>query len=118
MSEMSVRTKITGKSHLRQHAPGFASICHNRSRDDHLAFAPALLGERPELLRPETQALMVTNQLTTGQHATAPMFGSSIFAAGHGYGMGSAVVLELEHADPLRCRGASAPAAGRVPRRL
>jgi CubicO group peptidase (beta-lactamase class C family) len=28
-----------------------------------------------------------------------------VFAAGHGYGMGLAVVMEPEHADTLRCRG-------------
>jgi CubicO group peptidase (beta-lactamase class C family) len=33
------------------------------------------------------------------------MFGQPIFARGHGYGMGVAVVLEPEHADSLRCRG-------------
>ena len=33
------------------------------------------------------------------------MFGMPLFAAGHGYGMGVAVVMEPEKADPLRCRG-------------
>jgi hypothetical protein len=33
------------------------------------------------------------------------MFGRSIFAEGHGYGMGVAVVLEPDKADPRRCRG-------------
>jgi CubicO group peptidase (beta-lactamase class C family) len=33
------------------------------------------------------------------------MFGRPVFAAGHGYGMGVAVVMEPEKADPLRCRG-------------
>jgi hypothetical protein len=33
------------------------------------------------------------------------MLGQRVFAAGHAYGMGVAVVLEPEHADPLRCRG-------------
>ena len=33
------------------------------------------------------------------------MLGQRIFAGGHGYGMGVAVVLEPEMADPLRCRG-------------
>ena len=28
-----------------------------------------------------------------------------MFAAGHGYGMGVAVVMEPEKADPLQCRG-------------
>ena len=48
---------------------------------------------------------MVSNQLTAGQRATARMFGRPIFASGHGFGMGVAVVLEPEHEEPLRCRG-------------
>ena len=76
--------------------------------DDYLAFARALIDERsgaPQLLRPETRALMLTNQLTPDQRAAARMFGQPLFARGHGYGMGVAVVMEPEHADPLRCRG-------------
>ena len=57
------------------------------------------------LLRPETLAMMTSNQLTPEQRATTRMLGRPIFAAGHGYGMGVAVVMEPEKADPLRCRG-------------
>ena len=49
--------------------------------------------------------MMASNQLTADQRATARMFGMSLFAAGHGYGMGVAVVTEPDQADPLRCRG-------------
>jgi len=75
--------------------------------DDYLVFARMLLGdpEVPALLRRETLAMMTSNQLTPGQRAAARMFGRPIFAAGHGYGMGVAVVLEPEQADPMRCRG-------------
>ena len=75
--------------------------------DDYLVFARMLLRdpEVPALLREETLAMMTSNQLTPGQRAAARMFGQSIFAAGHGYGMGVAVVLEPEKADLLRCRG-------------
>jgi CubicO group peptidase (beta-lactamase class C family) len=75
--------------------------------DDYLVFARMLLGdvEVPALLRAETLALMTSNQLTPEQREGARMFGRPIFAAGHGYGMGVAVVLEPEKADPLRCRG-------------
>jgi CubicO group peptidase (beta-lactamase class C family) len=75
--------------------------------DDYLAFARMLLGDSgvPALLRPETRALMTSNQLTPEQRAAARMFGQSIFAVGHGYGMGVAVVLEPDKADPMRCRG-------------
>ena len=48
---------------------------------------------------------MTSNQLTPEQRAKTRMFGRPIFAAGHGYGMGVAVVMEPEKADPLRCRG-------------
>lgn len=75
--------------------------------DDYLGFARMLLRdpEVPALLRRETLAMMTSNQLTPEQRAAARMFGQSIFAAGHGYGMGVAVVLEPEKADPIRCRG-------------
>src|SRR5262249_26649379 len=75
--------------------------------DDYLAFARMLLADPdvPALLRAETLALMTSNQLTPEQRASARMFGRPIFAAGHGYGMGVAVVLEPDKADPLRCQG-------------
>jgi CubicO group peptidase (beta-lactamase class C family) len=76
--------------------------------DDYLAFARMLIGDSgagADLLRSETRALMTSNQLTAEQRATARMFGQPLFAAGHGYGMGVAVVMEPEQADPLRCRG-------------
>ncbi|HEY7059551.1 MAG TPA: serine hydrolase domain-containing protein [Vicinamibacterales bacterium] len=75
--------------------------------DDYLAFARLLLGDRdlPALLRAETLALMTSNQLTPEQRAATRMFGRPIFAAGHGYGMGVAVVLDPDQADPLQCRG-------------
>jgi len=76
--------------------------------DDYLAFARMLIGDSPsgaDLLRPETRALMTSNQLTPGQRASARLFGRPPFAAGHGYGMGVAVVMEPEQADPLQGRG-------------
>ena len=76
--------------------------------DDYLAFARTLIGDGPSgvtLLRAETLAMMTSNQLTSEQRATTRMFGRPIFAAGHGYGMGVAVVMEPQKADPLRCRG-------------
>ena len=76
--------------------------------DDYLLLARELLGEPVNgapLLRPETRALMTSNQLTPQQRATARMFGRPLFAEGHGYGMGVAVVMEPEKADAMRCRG-------------
>jgi CubicO group peptidase (beta-lactamase class C family) len=49
--------------------------------------------------------MMTSNQLTPRQRATARMLGRPLFAEGHGYGMGVAVVMEPEKANPLRCRG-------------
>ena len=77
--------------------------------DDYLAFARIFLGagevDGVRLLRPETCALMASNQLTSDQRRTARMLGMPVFAAGHGYGMGVAVVMEPDKADPLRGRG-------------
>ena len=76
--------------------------------DDYLAFARVLLGDAvngTSLLRPETRAMMTSNQLTPEQRLGARMFGRPIFAEGHGYGMGVAVVMEPEKADAMRCRG-------------
>jgi CubicO group peptidase (beta-lactamase class C family) len=75
--------------------------------DDYLVFARMLLGDAdgPPLLRRETRALMTSNQLTPEQRAAARMFGRPIFAAGHGYGMGVAVVMEPEQADCMRGKG-------------
>jgi CubicO group peptidase (beta-lactamase class C family) len=76
--------------------------------DDYLVFARTLIGDtmnRASLLRAETLAMMTSNQLTPEQRKAARMFGRPIFAEGHGYGMGVAVVLEPEKADTRRCRG-------------
>jgi CubicO group peptidase (beta-lactamase class C family) len=77
--------------------------------DDYLAFARIFLGggevDGVRLLRPDTCAMMASNQLTSDQRRTARMFGMPLFAAGHGYGMGVAVVMEPDKADPLRGRG-------------
>src|SRR4051794_41878748 len=58
-----------------------------------------------DILCAETRAMMTANQLTPEQRSTARMFGQPLFAAGHGYGMAVAVVMEPERADVLRCRG-------------
>ena len=36
---------------------------------------------------------------------TARILGRPVFAAGHGYGMGVALVTDPDKADPLTCRG-------------
>lgn len=73
--------------------------------DDYLAFARMLIGDGQALLRPATLRTMTSNQLTPEQRASARLFGQTLFAAGHGYGMGVAVVTDPAQADVLRCRG-------------
>jgi CubicO group peptidase (beta-lactamase class C family) len=77
--------------------------------DDYLAFARLLIGggevDGVRLLRPDTCAMMTSNQLTPEQRATARLLGRPVFAVGHGYGMGVGVVMEPDKADPLMCRG-------------
>jgi len=76
---------------------------------DYLAFARLFVGggavDGVRILRPETCALMTSNQLTPEQRRGARMFGRPLFDKGHGFGLGVAVVMEPEHADVLRCRG-------------
>ena len=75
--------------------------------DDYLAFARMFLGavDGVRLLRPETLALMASNRLTESQRANSEVAGLPLFAAGHGFGMGVAVVLEPEKAAPTLCGG-------------
>lgn len=76
--------------------------------DDYLAIARELIGDAvngASLLRPQTRAMMTSNQLTPEQRAGARLFGRRIFAEGLGYGMGVAVVLEPDKADAMVCRG-------------
>ncbi len=75
--------------------------------DDYLVFARMLIDDADDgaLLRPETLAMMTSNRLTKDQRVAARQFGQAIFAEGHGYGMGVAVVTEPKKADPLRCSG-------------
>jgi CubicO group peptidase (beta-lactamase class C family) len=77
--------------------------------DDYLAFAQMFLGvgavDGVRLLRPETFALMTTNCLTESQRDKSEVNGWPLFAEGHGFGMGVAVVIESEKAAPIPCGG-------------
>lgn len=77
--------------------------------DDYLAFARMFIGtgaiDGVRLLRPETFMLMVSNHLTESQRATSEVGGMPLFIGGHGFGMGVAVVLEPDKADPTLCGG-------------
>ena len=77
--------------------------------DDYLAFARLFLGDGAvdgvRILQPETMALMTANRLSDKQRAAARMFGTSLFA-GHGFGLGVAVVMDPEKAQSTLCNGA------------
>ena len=77
--------------------------------DDYCCFARTFLGAGSangiQLLQPETLALMTSNQLTQSQRSVSKMLGMSIFATGHGFGMGVAVVLDPKTAPAMWCRG-------------
>ncbi|MEZ5284919.1 MAG: serine hydrolase domain-containing protein [Vicinamibacterales bacterium] len=77
--------------------------------DDFLTFARLFVGggavDGVRILRPETCGLMMSNQLTPAQRAGTRLLGQAVFADGHGYGMGVAVVMEPDRADPVRCGG-------------
>ena len=77
--------------------------------DDYLTFARLFVGggcvDGVRILRSDTCALMMSNQLTPTQRANARMLGRTTFARGHGYGLGVGVVMEPESADVLLCSG-------------
>jgi CubicO group peptidase (beta-lactamase class C family) len=77
--------------------------------DDYLVFARTFLGEGAvdgvRLLRPETHRLMVSNRLTANQRANSKAMRMAIFADGHGFGLGVAVVLDPEKAGASPCGG-------------
>jgi CubicO group peptidase (beta-lactamase class C family) len=77
--------------------------------DDYLAFARMFMGggsvDGVRLVRPETVALMTRNHLTLHQRERSQLLGLPVFAAGHGYGLGVAVVIEPEMAALTLCGG-------------
>jgi CubicO group peptidase (beta-lactamase class C family) len=72
--------------------------------DDYLAFARMFVGEGTvdgiRLLQPETVAWMTSNHLTERQRAS-----SNVLTAGHGFGLGVAVVLDPGKIDVMPCGG-------------
>jgi CubicO group peptidase (beta-lactamase class C family) len=109
---LTALTEVPGRHALNERPDGMTFEAGGgglwSTLDDYLAFARMLIADSrtgADLLRPETRAMMTSNQLTPEQRATTRMFGRPVFAAGHGYGMGVAVVMEPEKADPMQCRG-------------
>jgi CubicO group peptidase (beta-lactamase class C family) len=74
--------------------------------DNYLKFARVFLGDGAvdgvRLLRPETLAMMMTNQLTDSQRARFVLLGQRPFARGRGFGLGVSVVLETDKTDFMR----------------
>lgn len=77
--------------------------------DDYLSFARIFLGDGTvdgvRVLEPATLTLMTTNCLSAGQRATAEVARLPIFTSGHGFGLGVAIVMEPDQAEPLICGG-------------
>jgi CubicO group peptidase (beta-lactamase class C family) len=74
--------------------------------DDYLKFARLFLGDGAvdgvRLLRRETLARMMTNQLTDAQRANSKWLGRRPFAVGRGFGLGVSVVMETDKNDLAR----------------
>ena len=77
--------------------------------DDYMKFARLFLGDGAvdgvRLLRPETLAMMMTNQLTGAQRENSRLLGQKPFAVGRGFGLGVSVVLKTDQADLMRRGG-------------
>ena len=77
--------------------------------DDYMKFARLFLGDGAvdgvRLLRPETLAMMMRNQLTDRQRETSRLLGLRPFAVGRGFGLGVSVVLKSDPADLMRRGG-------------
>lgn len=77
--------------------------------DDYLAFARLFIGDGAvdgvRLLKPETLALMTTNQLTSEQRAEATTLNMPTFAPGNGFGLGVAVVTNPHTAAATHGKG-------------
>ena len=72
--------------------------------DDFLAFARLFLSDGAvdgvRLLKPETLARMMSDQLTDEQRIKATVFGAAIFG-GHGFGLGVSIVRDPAKASPF-----------------
>jgi CubicO group peptidase (beta-lactamase class C family) len=107
------RLTCPGGSTLPERPAGMAYVSGGQglwsTLDDYLAFARMFVGagavDGVRLLRPDTLALMTSNCLSQDQRTKSEVVGLPLFAEGHGFGMGVAVVLEPEHALPTVCGG-------------
>jgi CubicO group peptidase (beta-lactamase class C family) len=105
---LTKRLTATGRSTLPERPEDMTYVSGGAglwsTLDDYLAFARIFVGtgavDGVRLLRPETLTLMTSNHLTESQRNNAQLLSS-----GHGFGLGIAVVLDPERADPIICGG-------------
>lgn len=110
---LTVLETVPGGQALTARPPGLTYFSGGQGLwstvDDYLAFARLFVEggtvDGVRMLKPDTLALMTSNHLTRHQRASGEMLGGHPFAAGHGYGMGVAVVVDPETADPILCGG-------------
>jgi CubicO group peptidase (beta-lactamase class C family) len=110
---LSARQRGPGNSTLAERPQGMAYVSGGQglwsTLDDYLAFARLFAGTGAvagvRLLRPQTLKRMVSNHLTPSQRASAALLGLPIFADGHGFGLGVAVVIDPQKAQTLVCGG-------------
>jgi CubicO group peptidase (beta-lactamase class C family) len=106
---LCVRLAGPGGSFLPERPEGMAYVSGGQGLwstvDDYLAFAQMFINAGTvngyRLLQPETFRRMVTNCLNENQRVKARW----ILTAGHGFGLGVAVVLDPLKAGPLPCGG-------------
>jgi CubicO group peptidase (beta-lactamase class C family) len=111
--KLTARLTAAGGSTLAERPEAMAFVSGGQglwsTLDDYLAFARMFVGagqvDGQRLLKPETLALMTTNRLSESQRITAMTFEMPVFAAGNGFGLGVAVVLDPATASALRGRG-------------
>jgi CubicO group peptidase (beta-lactamase class C family) len=107
--QLCVRRTGPGGSFLAERPEGMAYVSGGQglwsTLDDYLTFARMFLNAGTvdgfQLLQPWALAQMVTNCLNESQRATA----GSLLDAGHGFGMGVAVVLDALKAGSMPCGG-------------
>ncbi len=106
---LSARLTGPGDSFLAERPEGMAYVSGGQGLwstvDDYLTFARMFLNagavDDVRLLRPETLKLMVTNRLSETQRKNA----RAMLDAGHGFGLGVAMVVEPLKAGPQPCGG-------------
>lgn len=106
---LSKRLAGPGGSFLPERPEGLTYVSGGQglwsTADDYLTFARMFVGagtvDGVQLLQPKTLALMVTNRLSECQRTNA----RSMLNAGHGFGLGVAVVLDPVQAGPIPCGG-------------